>query len=149
MREKAAEKQRKKARLVLLGAILLLLALTALPRLAGSGPKNAENAQDRLEFLASLGWEAEADSEETRPVTIPDCSEGAMASYNELMKRGGYDLSAYQGQRVDLFQYRLLNYPGTEETVYVTLYVSDGRVIGGDIHTASLEGFMHELRPRE
>ena len=70
-------------------------------------------------------------------------------THDELLKRGGFDLSPYQGQTVDLYCYRLLNYPGTEETVYLALYVSDGRVIGGDIHTAALDGFMHELRARE
>ena len=149
MREKTAENQRKKARLILLGAALLLAVLLLIPRLVGKTEKNAESAENRLAFLASLGWEADPESEETRPVTIPDCGEGAMASYNELVKRGGYDLSAFQGQTVDMFQYRLLNYPGTEQTVYATLYVSDGRVIGGDIHSAALDGFIHELRARE
>ena len=34
------------------------------------------------------------------------------------------------------------------QTVYLTLYVYEGRVVGGDIHSAALNGFMHELRPR-
>lgn len=149
MLEKTAETRRKKARLLLLAAIVLLAGLYLTVRLLNGTGKNAATTQDRLAFLASLGWEADPASEEAQQVTVPDCSEGAMASYNELLKRGGYDLSAFQGQTVSLYCYRLLNYPETEDTVYLALYVSDGRVIGGDIHTAALDGFMHELRARE
>lgn len=149
MLEKTAEKKRKKARLISVTAILLLLGIFLASRALKSPEQNAETAQERLAYLASLGWEADPSGEDAQRVTIPDCSEGAMASYNELLKRGGFDLSPYQGQTVDLYCYRLLNYPGTEETVYLALYVSDGRVIGGDIHTAALDGFMHELRARE
>ena len=28
-------------------------------------------------------------------------------------------------------------------------WIRGGRVVGGDIHTAELDGFMHELRARE
>ena len=149
MLEKKAEKQRKNARLVLLAAALLLAALLLLGHFAGGRGKNAQTAQDRLDFLSSLGWEVDPASEQTQTVTVPDCSEGAMADYNALLQRGGYDLSDYAGKNVEQFQYELLNYPGETQTVYLTLYVYHGRVIGGDIHTAALNGFMHELRPNE
>lgn len=149
MREKKGEWRRKHAGSIVAIAALLLLALIVLPQIRGPRGRNAVNREDRIGFLASLGWEVEPDAEEADSVLIPDCGTGAMAEYNELMKRGGYDLSPYAGKKVERYSYVLSNYPGCEDTVYLTLYVSRGRVIGGDIHTASLNGFMHELRARE
>ncbi len=148
MLEKMGEFARKNAGRITL-IVFLLLGLLLLLHFPGKDGKNAASAEDRLAFLASLGWEAEPDSEEAKTVTVPDCGEGAMADYNALMQKGGYDLSRYEGKEVEQYSYRLTNYPDTKDTVYLTLYVYRGRVVGGDIHTASLRGFMHELRANE
>ena len=149
MLEKRGEWKRKNAGKIVAVAIVVLLVLLLIVHFLPVGEKNAESQEDRLAFLASLGWQADPDSEEANQVVIPDCSEGAMAYYNALMQKGGWDLSDYEGKSVGQYQYRLTNYPDCEQTVWVTLYVCRGRVIGGDIHTASLDGFMHELRPND
>lgn len=149
MLEKKGEFKRKNAVTIVAVAIALFLLLALLIHFLPGQGKNAADPDDRMAYLASLGWEADPESEETRTVRIPDCGEGAMADYNELMEKGGFDLSDYEGKTVDQYSYVLTNYPGTDQKVFVTLYVYRGRVIGGDIHTAALDGFMHELRPRE
>ena len=148
MHEKKGECKRRNAGRIAGAVLVLLLILAAAVRLAG-GERNAANREARLAFIASLGWEAEPDSETEASVTIPDCGEGAMKDYNELMRRADYDLSPYAGKSVERYQYELSNYPDCADTVYLTLYVWRGRVIGGDIHTAALDGFMHELKARE
>ena len=47
-----------------------------------------------------------------------------------------------------MYTYRLLEYPSPPEQgdVYACLYVYRGTVIGGDVHTASMMGFMHGLK---
>ena len=147
MHEKKGEWKRKNAGKIVALAILALLILMLVVHFLPDSGKNAATQDERMDFLASLGWEADPETEETNSVKIPDCSEGAMADYNALMQKGGYDLSDYEGKTVDQYQYQLRNYPDCEQTVWVTLYVWHGKVIGGDIHTVSLDGFMHELRP--
>ena len=44
------------------------------------------------------------------------------------------------------YSYVVTNYPSSDGTVYATLYVKGGRVIGGDIHSANINGFMHTLK---
>lgn len=149
MLEKWHEFKRKNAVKILGLAGLALLILILLVSLRGKHEKNAATAEDRAAFLQSLGWEIEAGNEQSAEVTIPDCGEGAMADYNALMQKAGFDLSAYQGKSVRQYRYVLTNYPDCKDKVYAVLYVSHGRVIGGDIHTASLHGFMHELRARD
>lgn len=149
MLEKKGEWKRKNAGRIVLAALVLLLLLIGLTALLGGRAKNADSTDKRLAFIASLGWEADAETEEARTVTIPRCDEGAMAEYNALMQKGGYDLSRYEGKTVEQYSYQLTNYPGTDQKVFITVYVWHGRVIGGDIHTAALNGFMHELRAAE
>ena len=119
---------------------LLALLLYVLPK-----APDASTAEGRQRFLSALGWEIDPGSEEARRVLIPDCAGGVMADYNALQRSQGYDLSAWEGREVEQYSYRLLHYPGYEQTVYVTLYVSGRRVIAGDVHTAALGGFMHGL----
>lgn len=149
MPEKKGEWKRKHAGKIVALAILAFLVLVLVVRFLADGGKNAVTRQDRMDFLAALGWEADPETEQTNTVRIPDCAEGAMADYNAMMRKGGYDLSGYEGKSAEQYQYRLTNYPGSGQAVWVTLYVYRGCVIGGDIHTVSLDGFMHELRPNE
>lgn len=147
MLEKKGEWKRKNAGKIVGLAFLALLLLVLIIHFLPGSEKDAVTREDRMAFLASLGWEADPETEQMNKVTIPGCSEGAMADYSALLRKGGYDLSDFEGKSVDQYQYQLKNYPGCEQTVWVTLYVCRGRVIGGDIHTASIDGFMHELRP--
>ena len=149
MLEKRVEWKRKNAGKIVGLAFLALLLLALIVHLYAGCGKNAATREDRIAFLAALGWEADPETEEANSVRIPDCGEGAMADYNELLKKGGYDLSGYKGKSVEQYRYRLMNYPDSGQAVWVTLYVWHGRVIGGDIHTVSLDGFMHELRPND
>lgn len=146
MLEKKGEFARKNAGKIVGIAVLLLIVLVGFVSMRGGSKKNASSTEARIAYLQDLGWEALAESEEYQSVTIPDCSEGAMADYNTLMKKGGFDLSEYQGKSVAQYRYELSNYPDCAQKVFAVLYVYKGRVIGGDIHTAALDGFMHELR---
>lgn len=122
------------------GMALLALLLQLLPP-----ERDASTGEGRRAFLTELGWEVDPGSEECKHVLIPDCGGGVMAEYNALQRRQGYDLSRYTGKRVAQYSYRVKNYPGYNGAVYAVLYVSGRRVIGGDVHTAALGGFMHGL----
>lgn len=108
-----------------------------------TGPATAEG---RAEYLRSLGWEIDLDSETAESVTLPESLEGVMRDYNEMQLKQGYDLRRYLGQKCTQYTYTLTNYADSEETVFVTLYIKGQRVIAGDIHTNAADGFMHGIR---
>lgn len=108
------------------------------------GREDLSTLDGRLRFISELGWEADRESEQHQGVLIPDTLDGVMAEYNAMQLEQGYDLNQHLGERCEQYSYVLTNYPDSS-TVYITLYVQGRRLIAGDIHTASLNGFMHGI----
>lgn len=108
------------------------------------GDQAGEKEEQRVAFLASFGWEVEQPAAANVEVVIPAQFNETMTSYNELQKKQGYDLSDYQGKRVKRYTYQVLNYPDESAgEVAANLYVCEGKIIGGDISSTKLDGFMH------
>ena len=62
--------------------------------------------------------------------------------YNDLQKSQGFDLEEYAGKTVERYTFRLNNYPEVKSEVFANVLVFNGKIIGGDICTAALDGFM-------
>lgn len=114
--------------------------------------KAADSAQ-RLAFLSQFGWEVTEDPIEVREVLIPETFDGVYEKYNLIQKEQDFDLSLYKGRRVKRWTYEVLNYPGYGADcgcIRANLLVYDGLVIGGDICSTELGGFMHTFeRPAD
>jgi hypothetical protein len=41
-----------------------------------------------------------------------------------------------------MYTYAVTNYPDASQTVLADLYIYKNRVIGGDVHSTNLDGFM-------
>lgn len=109
-----------------------------------SGREDMSTQEGRLRFISELGWQADPGSEQHQGVLIPDALDGIMAEYNAMQLQQGYDLNRHLGERCEQYSYVLTNYPDSA-TVYITLYVQGRQLIAGDIHTASINGFMHGI----
>lgn len=130
--------------------IFVLLAIAAiLLALFGQGPAEAENPVDgstsdaRIAFLSSFGWNCDPDSESEKDTVIPSVFDDVYQPYNDIQLAQGFDLSPYKGQTAKLYSYQILNYPNSGDNIYASLLVLDGVIIGGDIHSTALDGFMH------
>ena len=128
--------------LITAAAILALIVLIC----SGGTGSGLTTTEKRVEFLASLGWEVDASSETAKEIVLPETLGGVLAEYNELQKQQGYDLSQYCGEVCESYTYVLTSYPSGETGVIAQLFIYKGRVIGGDIHSAALGGFMHGLK---
>ncbi len=105
----------------------------------------ASNEEERLAFLNRFGWQVDKDSVEVTEVIIPEEFDEIYSSYNEIQLQQGFDLTAFAGKRVKKWTYTVTNYPGYENKICIraNLLVLDGRVIGGDICSVEIDGFMH------
>ena len=126
-----------------LGTVMIVLALCLFPPRAGV-PSLADTA-GRCAYLAALGYEPDPESEEIRELVLPEQFDAVMENYNALQLAQGFDLRPCAGKPCLCCSYDLVGFPGWEGRVIATLYIRHGRLIGGDVHTASAEGFMAPL----
>ena len=99
--------------------------------------------EDRIAFLSQFGWEVKSEPVEKCEVTIPAQFDKIFTGYNEIQKRQGLDLSDYKKKKVMRYTYEITNYEGATGTVYANVIVYRNRVIGGDVCSADVTGFIH------
>ena len=107
-------------------------------------PVSVKDESSMVQFLANLGYEVNPTYTEVREVLIPDEFDDVFTNYNALQKEAGMDLEPYHGKRMKCFSYKVTNYPG-EPDALAHLYIYDGKIVGGDISSTALDGFMHGL----
>ena len=106
-----------------------------------------KTAEDRIAFLRQFGWEVETVPVEEAEVTIPAEFDKIFTGYNEIQKRQGLDLSDYKKKKVTRYTYEVANYKEADGVVYANLLVYRNRVIGGDLCSADVTGFIHGFEP--
>lgn len=103
----------------------------------------AEDAAQRVTFLQQFGWEVKETPMEQVAVILPSSFNDTYEKYNQIQKEQGLDLLKYAGATCQRYTYEVTNYPGQDSGVVANLLVLDGRVIGGDICSVELNGFIH------
>ncbi len=141
-----AKVDKKKIAVIAAGILILIAALALLFGGSDSSPTGApgsiSNNDDRVQFLASFGWEVVTSPSETSQVRIPAETSEVFERYNALQKSQGYDLTSYQGKTVMRYVYKIKNYPGATEPVYATILIANNQVIGGDVTDTSATGVI-------
>ena len=100
---------------------------------------------DVVNFLSQFGWTVNGATAESAEVTIPAEFDKIFASYNEIQKRQGLDLTRYAGRKVMRYTYKLTNWQDSGKEVYATVIVYKNRVIGGDLCSPGRDGFVLTL----
>lgn len=108
----------------------------------------AKTNEQRISFLETFGWEVEGEEDEIVEVKIPQEFDDVFEKYNEIQKQQGCDLSKYAGKRCKRYTYVIENYPGQAEGVRANILVYKNKVIGGDVCSVELDGFMHGFAQR-
>ncbi len=135
--------------LLLIGGILLLLFGTARSVFKRDDAPDLNTTEGRAAYLKTLGWEVDPETESFRTVVVPKKLDGIMAQYNKLQLKQGYDLNSHLGESCRQYCYDITNYPGGQGKVVVSLYLQNGQIIAGDIHSTAVNGFMHGLSRSE
>ena len=98
--------------------------------------------EDRITFLSQFGWTVESAPVKEVQMRIPTEFDRIFLHYNGLQKQQGLDLSRYQRKTVTRYTYVVTNYPDYDGTVWANVIVYRGRVVGGDLCTAEVGGFV-------
>ncbi|MEG0895459.1 MAG: DUF4830 domain-containing protein [Oscillospiraceae bacterium] len=105
------------------------------------------NNNERIEFIQQFGWKIEFEPLEIVDVTIPKEFNDVYKKYNSLQKKQNFNLEKYKGKTVKRYTYTVTNYKG-EEYVRANLLIYNNTLIGGDISSIKLNGFMHGFNPK-
>ena len=145
-------------RALALGGLLAAIALcagTVLPAFSPALPAGVEKTapspakvrsnEDRVAYLAEYGWDVSPEPVSTEELLIPDEMGDTYQEYLRLQQQQGFDLTQYAGKRVKRYTYEIYNYPSGEAGVQANLLVYRKTVIGGEVLSPRLDGFLHGL----
>ena len=102
-----------------------------------------KSAADAVNFLSQFGWTVDGGAPESAKVTIPSEFDKVFAAYNEIQKSQGLDLSKYKKKELTRYTFEVTNYEDYEGKVYANVLVYRNKVVGGDICSADVSGFVH------
>lgn len=79
-------------------------------------------------------------------ITVPYEFSDVYSSYNLIQKEQGFDLTEYKGKTLTRYTANVKNYPDFDDDVYVEVLVYDKLIVGADIYSVSLNGFIVGLK---
>lgn len=106
-----------------------------------SGRTGSVSAEEAADFLKGFGWEIDPNNVHTQQTVIPAEFSEVYERYNALQLKQGYDLSKYKGEQAIQYTFVVTNYKGYD-FVEAHVLTWGGRVIGGDLCSTELNGFM-------
>ena len=105
--------------------------------------RDIKTNDDRINFLKQFNWEVSPEPVEIAEIIIPKEFDAIYKKYNEVQKAQSLNLEKYKNKPVKRYTYEIPEYPGYNGKVYANLLVYKEKVIGGDICSAEINGFMH------
>lgn len=107
--------------------------------------KGIKTNEDRVAYLAEYGWQVKEDPLATQELIIPKEFDEDYTDYLALQEQQGFDLKKYAGKRVKRYTYEITNYPTGESGVQINLLIHKNTVVGGEVLSARMDGFLHGL----
>ena len=134
-------------------AVVVCGALVGANVLSGKGaavatavsPKGVKTNEDRVAYLESYGWQVSAEPIAVEELAVPEEFDETYRQYLDLQSSQGFDLTEYCGKRVQRYTYEITNYPTGETGVQAGLLIYKNTVVGGDVLSPQLGGFIHSL----
>ena len=108
-------------------------------------PKGIKSNEDRIEYLSAYGWQVSPQPLASQELLIPEEMDESYDEYLALQTEQGFDLAKYAGKQVKRYTYEITNYPSGEQGVQANLLLYKNTVIGGEVLSPQLDGFLHGL----
>ena len=124
---------------------VLLPAVQEASAAAAPSPKGVRSNEDRIDYLGAYGWEVSAEPIAAQELLIPSEMDESYQEYLTLQAQQGFSLEKYAGKRVKRYTYEVYNYPSGESGVQANLLIYRNTVVGGEILSPRLDGFLHGL----
>lgn len=139
------KKSNKRSLFLSLLAVIILLTVILSIAVKDSGIV-LDSDEKRRNYIASLEIALSDEPPEVKNIVIPSQFSEVYERYNELQKQAGFDLWEYRGEYAVQYSYTATGF--ADDTVKVNLILYKERLIGGDIASTRLDGFMTGLLPK-
>lgn len=117
--------------------LILGIGLIIIARMPEEKPEPAFS-----EIVRQMGYDDVSEKPlEVEWVTIPVEFNNVWNNYNILQKESGYDLSLYRGKKCKRYTYLI-----PSMNARANLLVFEGKIIGGDISSITLDGIMIPIK---
>ena len=103
--------------------------------------------EERVEWLQSLGWEAESQPISVREVMIPKQFDEIYQKYALIQRNQGFQLEKNRGKTAVKYCYAITNYRDGKEKAVASILQRGDKIIAADLSSARLGGFLKELIP--
>lgn len=107
--------------------------------------KGIRTNADRVAYLNDCGWQVTEEPLAVEEIRIPEEMDESYRRYLELQTAQGFDLERYAGRRIRRYTYEVTNYPTGESGVQANLMLYRTTVVGGEILSPRMDGFVHGL----
>lgn len=107
--------------------------------------KGIRTNEDRVAYLSGCGWQVTQEPLAVEEIRIPEEMDESYRRYLELQAAQGFDLERYAGRRIRRYTYEVTNYPTGETGVQANLMLCRTTVVGGEILSPRMDGFVHGL----
>ena len=107
--------------------------------------KGIRTHKDQVAYLAQYGWQTSSEPTAVEELIIPEQFDERYDQYLQLQRKQGFELEAYAGKRVKRYTYQILNHPTGESGVIANLLIHKNTVVGGEVLSPNLNGFLHGL----
>ncbi|MBP3706250.1 MAG: DUF4830 domain-containing protein [Clostridia bacterium] len=106
--------------------------------------KNGSTNKLRVEFAQSIRCEVKEEMISQKKIIIPLHFSEVYENYNALQKKAGFNLSKYKGCEAVVYTYQVLCFGpfGKDDNARLNLIVYNGKIIGGDVSSAAIDGIM-------
>lgn len=130
---------------VVISTIVFSALIVTLIVIAAQTPIDA--SRKTAQYVQRLGWVIDEKPLEKVGVDLPPEFDNVYKEYNKIQKLAGFDLTDYMGKSVMRYTFSVKNFEGVEG-VRANVLVYRGKIIGGDIMTVAIDGFMIPLKKK-
>ena len=138
----------KKFTKILLAAVIIVTAVAAFIFVCRADEPDGGSQEKIIAFLSENGYTVS--NPVTKEITIPSKFSDVYTSYNTIQKEQGFDLSRHKGKNAVLYTFTVIGYINEngqpENNIEAHVIVCDGKIVGADVSSAKLDGFMKGVR---
>ena len=112
---------------------------------SSAAPTKVKTNEDRIAYLEHYGWQVCPEPVSVEELLIPETFDASYEEYLSLQQSQGFDLTELCGKRVKRCTYEITNYPTGETGVQISILIYKNKVVGGEVLSPQLNGFLHGL----